>query len=134
MTRVLVVDDERNIRTTLRDILEDQGFEVSVAASGEQSVAMCGSGAYDVVLMDVRMRGIDGLEAMKRIRRRDTGTRILMMSAYTLEHVESEAMETGARGFFRKPVNPEDLIRAISGCVAGREPGNGSRSALRRPQ
>jgi len=131
MTRVLIVDDERNIRTTLRDILEDRGFEVSVAASGERAVSMCGSGVYDVVLMDVRMPGIDGLEALRRIRRQDAGARILMMSAYTLEHVESEAMETGALGFFRKPVDPDELIRAISGCVAGQGPRNGRRSASR---
>ena len=62
---------------------------------------------------------------------RDAGARILMMSAYTLEHVESEAMETGALGFFRKPVDPEELIRTIGSCLAGHGAGNGRRSASR---
>jgi len=113
LTRVLVVDDERNMRTTLRDILEDQGFHVSTAASGERAVKMCERNGYDVVLMDVRMPGIDGVEAMRRIRKGRGKTCVVMMSAYSLEHLEQQALREGALAFLRKPFDVDRLIELI---------------------
>lgn len=113
MDRVLVVDDERNMRRTLRDILEDRGFEVSTADCGERAVELCRKSRYQAVLMDVRMPGIDGVEAMRRIRRFDGDVQFVFMSAYTLEHLEDQALREGAVAFLRKPLDAEKIIRLI---------------------
>ncbi len=110
-TRVLVVDDERNMRTTLADILEDAGFDVSTADCGEKAVKMCGKRAFDAVLMDVRMPGIDGVEAFRLIKRKDQAVRVIMMSAYSMHELQSLAMREGAIGFLKKPL---DLARVIA--------------------
>ena len=111
--RILVVDDEKNIRTTLADILGDEGFEVSTAATGEKAVKMCGRQAFDVVLMDVRLPGIDGADAFRVIRRNRDGIRAIMMTAYTQDVLEREVLEEGAFAFVRKPLDMTNLLRLI---------------------
>ncbi len=112
-TRVLVVDDERNMRTTLADILEDAGFEVSTADCGEKAVKMCSKRSYDAVLMDVRMPGIDGVEAFRLIKRKDEAVRVIMMSAYSMHELQRLAMREGAIGFLKKPLDLERVIELI---------------------
>ena len=67
-TRILIADDEANMRITLADILEDEGYEVTTVANGEEAMAMCSETRFAVILMDVRMPGIDGVEAFRRLR------------------------------------------------------------------
>jgi len=110
---VLVVDDEKNMRTTLADILEDEGYEVHVAATGEEAVELCEERRFDVILMDVRMPGIDGVEAFRRIRRHREGLRVIMMSAYSVEELKEAAIAEGAVGFLSKPLDVEKAIKLI---------------------
>ena len=113
--RVLVVDDERNQRLTLSHILTEEGFDVSTAESGERAVRLCGERSFDVVLVDVRLPGIDGVETARRIRRLQDPL-VILMSAYRVEHLELEALAEGARAFLRKPIDPArllDLLRAV---------------------
>ncbi len=112
-TRVLVVDDERNMRITLADILEDAGFDVSVADCGEKAVKMCGKRSFDAILMDVRMPGIDGVEAFRLIRRKDQAVRVIMMSAYSMQELQRLAMREGAIGFLKKPLDLDRVIELI---------------------
>jgi len=121
MPRILVVDDERGMRVTLADILRDRGCRVETAETGEQAVRLCATSEFDVILMDVRMRGIDGTEAFRRIRRRRSDARVIMMSAYALEHLEREALELGAIAFLRKPLDVDGLLALIDGALAGSE-------------
>lgn len=114
MVRILVVDDEKNMRTTLSDILEEEGFEVRTAESGEKAVKMCAKDDYDVVLMDVRMPGIDGVEAFRRIRRQHRDVRVIMMSGYSLERVEEAALREGAVAFVRKPLDADEVLSLIA--------------------
>jgi two-component system response regulator HydG len=111
--RVLIVDDETNMRTTLADILGDEGFEVTTAPSGERAIKLCARRHYDIVLLDVRMRGMDGVEALRRIRRHDKDARIFMMSAYTVDTVERIAIDAGAECLLRKPLDIERLLGLI---------------------
>ena len=111
--RVLVVDDEKNMRTTLADILADEGFEVTTADSGEKAVRICGQRPFDVILMDVRMPGIDGIEAFRRIRQRDRDIRVIMMSAYSLQYLEEEVLREGAVAFVRKPLDADQVLALI---------------------
>ena len=117
MPRILVVDDERGMRLTLADILRDRGCHVQTAETGEQAVRLCAGAEFDMVLMDVRMRGIDGTEAFRRIQRRRADVRVIMMSAYALEHLEREALEMGAIAFLRKPLDVDSLLALIDGAL-----------------
>jgi two-component system, NtrC family, response regulator HydG len=103
--RILVVDDEENMRITLSDILKDEGYEVDVAASGEEAVTMCTNQGYQIVLLDVRMPGIGGVEVFRQIRRHQEGVRILMMSAYSVDDMKEIALDQGAIAFLTKPLN-----------------------------
>jgi CheY-like chemotaxis protein len=110
---VLVVDDEKNIRTTLADILADEGYEVTTADSGERALKLCRRRPFDIVLLDVRMRGIDGVEAFRRIRERQDGVPVIMMSAYTMDEMERVLLQEGAVAFLRKPLDVGRMLRLI---------------------
>lgn len=112
--RVLIADDELSMRTTLADILADNGFDVSTADNGEAAVEMCEQKAYDVVLMDVRMPGIDGVEAFRRIRRRSHGVSVILMSAFGDEDLKQQALRDGAIAFLDKPLKLETVIQLIA--------------------
>lgn len=113
-TRILIVDDERNMRTTLTDILEDEGYEVAVAEDGDVAVELCSKNTFDVVLMDVRMPGLDGVEAFRRIRRHQEGVRIILMSAYDVEMLKRTALDEGVIAFLDKPLDIERVVRLIA--------------------
>ena len=120
--RVLIADDEPSMRTTLADILVDHGLEVSTAEDGLSAVQMCQQQAYDVVLMDVRMPGINGVEAFRRIRQTLQDVRIILMSAYGDEDTKHELLREGAIAFLDKPLNLEtvDFVGLYRQMVAQR--------------
>lgn len=111
--RVLVVDDEPNMRKTLADILQDEGHQVSTASSGEEAVELCSKERYDVVLMDVRMPGMNGVEAFRKIRLHQDNVRVIMMSAYSVDELKEVALDEGAIAFLPKPLDIERIIKLI---------------------
>jgi len=113
-TRVLIVDDEKNLRKTLTGILQDEGYRVTTAATGEEAVELCGKERYDVVLMDVRMPGIDGVEAFRRIRRHQEGVRVIMMSAYSMDELKHAALDEGAVAFLPKPLDVDKVTKLVA--------------------
>ena len=110
---VLVVDDEKHIRVTLADILAEEGYEVGTADTGDQAVRMCQKRSFDVILMDVRMPGMDGFEAFRIIRRRRRDVRVIMMSAYGMNAFRRVARDEGAAAFVQKPLDVARLLRLI---------------------
>lgn len=111
--RILVVDDEVNMRATLADILSDEGYCIDTAADGLSAVEMCEQQDYDVVLLDVRMPGIDGVEAFRRIHRHDESIRVVMMSAYSMDDLKRAVLDEGAIAFLSKPLDIENVIGLI---------------------
>jgi two-component system, NtrC family, response regulator HydG len=112
-TRVLIVDDEKNLRTTLADILQEEGYDVSTAATGEEAVEMCAKEVYEVILLDVRMPGMGGEEAFRMIRRHHEAVRVIMMSAYGVEELKRAALDEGALAFLSKPLNIQSVVTLI---------------------
>ncbi|MEM7755258.1 MAG: response regulator [Planctomycetota bacterium] len=110
---VLVVDDERHMRTTLAEILETEGYQVETADSGEEAVQRCDQRTFDVVLMDVRMPGINGVEAFRRIREHNKQARVVLMSAFTVDDLRRVALEEGAAALLPKPLNLDTVTRLI---------------------
>jgi DNA-binding NtrC family response regulator len=118
--RILIVDDEKSMRVTLAAILRDEGYDVTTAATGEEAVALCAKESFSVVLMDVRMPGINGVEAFRRIRRHQPGVRVILMSAYSVEALRDAALDEGAIAFLTKPLALEtvvNLIREVTGTA-----------------
>ncbi len=113
MGKILIVDDEKNMRKTLADILHDEGYDVTVAATGDEAVELCSKNSFDVVLMDVRMPGIDGVEAFRRIRRHREGVRVILMSAYDVAQLKEAALDEGAIAFLSKPLDVQRVIQLI---------------------
>ena len=111
--RVLVVDDEPNMRVTLRDILQHEGYEVMVAATGEEAVRMCSEQVFSFVLLDLRMPGMDGVETFRQIRKLQSGIRVIMMSAYSIDAQKDEALNEGAIAFLSKPLALDQLMKLV---------------------
>ncbi len=110
---VLLVDDEPNMLATLSAILTREGFDVTTAGDGGRAVELCLQKEFDVVLMDVRMPHMDGIEAFRRIRRHREGARIVLMSAYSEAELKQAALNDGAIAFIDKPLDVDCVIRLI---------------------
>ena len=120
--RILIVDDQALARTGLRMVLEVEPDLVVVgeATDGEEAVAMAASTTPDVILMDVRMPHMDGLEATRRIVRKDEpGPQVLVLTTFDLDEYVYEALLAGASGFVLKDIPPEQLVEAIHVVASG---------------
>ena len=120
MTRVLLVDDQDLVRTGLRMILELGGVEVvGEAADGAAAVAEAARLAPDVVLMDVRMPGVDGVEATRRIVAAGPATRVVVLTTFDLDEQVVAALRAGAVGYLLKDVTSQGLVDAVHRAAAG---------------
>ena len=117
--RVLIVDDEENIREMTRLALEAAGYEVGEAASGLEAFAIIGGDeSWDAVLLDQKMPGMVGTEVLRRIKVMLPSVKIIMMTAYASVELAIEAMKLGATDFVRKPMTPEILRNALTAALA----------------
>lgn len=120
MIAVVLVDDQPLVRAGLQRILsEDEGFVVAAeCGDGASALAAIGSATVDVVLMDVRMRGVDGIEATRQIRALD-GPPVLVLTTFDDDEVLWGAIDAGAAGFVLKEAPAEDLIAATRAVASG---------------
>ncbi len=120
MTRVVVVDDQELVRTGFAMILEKAGVEVvAQGADGAEGVALAREHRPDVVLMDVRMPHVDGIEATRRIVAEPDPPRVLVLTTFDLDEHVYAAVEAGASGFLLKDVAPDDLVHAVRVVARG---------------
>lgn len=121
-TRVLLVDDEELVRTGLRMVLgADPGLEVvGEAGDGAEALRLLDRTAPDVVLMDIRMPHLDGLEALRRLRRDHPALAVIMLTTFDADDMVLTALRDGASGFLLKNTAPQDLLAAVRTVAAGR--------------
>lgn len=121
MIKVVVVDDQALIRDGLRTMLElDDGISVvGEAADGADALDAVQRTRPDLVLMDIRMPGVDGLEATRRLLNRPGGPKVLVLTTYEADEYVIEAMRAGASGFLLKDLRKGQLVRAVHQAAAG---------------
>jgi DNA-binding NtrC family response regulator len=112
--RVLLVDDEEDFLKTLAERLETRGLKVTTASSGESALAHVEGQEYDLIVLDLAMPGLDGLETLKRIKARQPDAEIIMLSGQGSIKTSIEAMKLGACDFLQKPVDIAALLEKIS--------------------
>ena len=115
---VLVVDDRAADRTTLRAMLEDNEYLVAEAWNGHEAAAMAAERHYGVILMDIRMPGMDGFATFQRISVFDRYARVIFITGYDLEEPVKEALLGGAYTVLAKPVDPDEML-ALMKSIAG---------------
>lgn len=120
--KILVVDDEPNTRKLLFDTLSLKGYSITTAANGEEAIGITKQERFDLILLDILMPGLNGIETLKIIRSFDTRTKIIMLTVMDQTILERQARLNGASGFLRKPADlpiiPK-LVEQILEAAAG---------------
>jgi two-component system nitrogen regulation response regulator NtrX len=117
MNSILVVDDEAEIRKSLRGVLEDEGFKVSVADSGEACLEAVRSRSFDVVLLDIWLRGMDGLQTLEKLREVENAPEAIMISGHGTIETAVRATKLGAFDFVEKPLSVERILILIKNAI-----------------
>jgi DNA-binding NtrC family response regulator len=112
--KVLLVDDETDFLSALAERLKARGLKVSTATSGEDAVTNADKEGFDLIVLDMAMPGIDGLETLKRIKAKQPDAEIIMLTGQGSIKTGIEAMKLGAEDFLQKPVNINELMDKIS--------------------
>ncbi|MFO8050714.1 MAG: response regulator [Thermoplasmatota archaeon] len=111
--KVLCVDDNINLCRTISLVLGRKGFRADMARDGEEALEKVERENYDIILLDIKLPGIDGVETLKRIRDVRKDANVIMMTAYAVEDMVHEALEEGAKGVFYKPMDMDEVITGI---------------------
>ena len=120
MAKLLIVDDQRNMRTTLAMMLRGAGFEVDEAQNGEEGSERGGAGAYDVVLTDLRMGSKDGIDVLRSVKTAQPMTEVIVMTAYGTIESAVEAMRFGAFDYIQKPFTEQELLVKVGKALDNR--------------
>ena len=117
MHNILIVDDEAGIRDSLTGILADEGYAASAAASGEACLDLLRKSAFDVVLLDIWLPGIDGLETLEKIRELDNPPEVIMISGHGTIETAVRATKLGAYDFLEKPLSLEKTLILVKNAI-----------------
>ena len=118
MAKLLIVDDEENIREVVREYAEFSGFDVEEAGDGREAVSLCRINDYDLIIMDIMMPKLDGFSACKEIKK-EKDVPVIMMSARGEEYDKLFGFELGIDDYVTKPFSPKELMARVN---AGRKP------------
>ena len=120
--RILVVDDEKNIRLTLAQTLESSGLLVQTAGDGEEALQKLTEADFNLVLLDLKLPGMDGLEVLRRIRQSRPKLRVMFITAHGTIAYAVEALKAGAVDFLRKPFSPDEIREIVRRVLARPDP------------
>jgi DNA-binding NtrC family response regulator len=113
-SRILVVDDDESLRRVLQVQLEQDGYSVVTAESAQQAFSLLQMRGYDLVITDLRMRGLSGMEVLKQVKSQYSETIVIVLTAFGTVETAVEAMKEGAYDFVTKPVHPEELSIVVA--------------------
>ena len=118
--RILVVDDQKNMRTTTALMLAHQGFQVVEAPSGEEAIEMLGGDSFDLVLTDLKMEPVDGITVLRKALELAPGVQVVLMTAFGTVDSAVEAMQLGAADYVAKPFKQEELLIRLNRALERR--------------
>src|SRR6202522_326145 len=121
MAHILIVDDESSIRESLRGILEDEGYKTSVSPSGEDCLELLRKSSFDLILLDVWLTGIDGLEVLERIREMEESPEVIMISGHGTIETAVRATKLGAFDFLEKPLSIDKTLIVVKNAIESKK-------------
>ncbi len=114
---ILIVDDELSVRDSLSKWFREDGFKVGAAENANKALTLMNDGPWDVILLDIKMPGMDGLELQKRIREIDKSASVIMITAFAAVDSAVQALKEGAFDYVTKPVDPEHLSHLVQNAL-----------------
>lgn len=120
--RILLVDDNEDFLDNIKDVFEDEGYEVLTAINGEEAVLQVKTQPVDVVVMDIRMPGMNGVDAFVEMKKSNPGVKVIMCTAYIVETTIRRALREGAQAVLNKPFEMEVLFRTVEAVLHGGPP------------
>ena len=118
--RILIADDELSVRGSLEEWFREDGFQVETAEDGLAAIRAMERGPYDIVLLDLKMPGMDGIAVQKRVREIDPRATIIILTAYASVETAVEALKLGAFDYVTKPVDPDELSNLVRNALNAR--------------
>lgn len=118
--RILVLEDDQNMRQMLAMVLEKEGYQVEAAGTGLEAVQLAAQSAFDLVIVDIRMEGIDGLEALARVRESQPEVRSLVVTGYSTEADSIRAIRLGVGDYLKKPFDLKEFLGAVRRLLVAR--------------
>lgn len=119
MKRILIVDDQLGIRMLLTELLHREGFVTDQASNGREALALMKEYAYDLILLDMKIPGMNGIEILRSIRRNSPGINVMMMTAYGELDMVEEAKNLGVLHYFAKPFDVEEIRSEVHKALSG---------------
>ncbi|OGU35246.1 MAG: Fis family transcriptional regulator [Ignavibacteria bacterium GWB2_35_6b] len=117
--KILITDDEKIVRESLLHWFEEDGYNVEIASSGEEALAKFEKGKYDLVLTDMKMPGLSGLELLKKIKEIDENCIVILITAYASVPSAIKALKDGAYDYVTKPIDPDELAHLVEKALKG---------------
>ena len=117
MVRIMIIEDDKEMRSLLKDFLEEEGFATDSASNGVDALQMLSKDHFDLVITDIRMPGLTGLDILPRIRRLKPEIPIIVMTAYGSDDVRRRSLERGATIYLEKPIHLSKLRAVIREMV-----------------
>lgn len=119
--KILVIDDEDIVRTSCSRTLSPEGYEVSLAKNGFEGLRMASEDTFDVVLTDLKMPDMDGIEVLRNIKEKWPKTEVIIVTGYQTVDTAVKAIKLGAYDYIEKPFTPDVLIAAVTSALSSRQ-------------
>jgi two-component system, NtrC family, nitrogen regulation response regulator NtrX len=120
MSRILIVDDEPRIRQSLKGVFEDEGFTTEAVSTGEDCLKKVEQDSYDLILLDIWLPGIDGIETLRKLREKSPHTHVIMISGHATIATAVSATKLGAYDFIEKPLSLEHILLTVRNALSHR--------------
>jgi DNA-binding NtrC family response regulator len=119
--KILVIDDEDIVRTSCSRTLRPEGFEVSLAKNGAEGLKLASEDTFDLVLTDLKMPDMDGIEVLRSIKEKWPKTEVIIVTGYQTVDTAVKAIKLGAYDYIEKPFTPDALISAVTEALSGKQ-------------
>ena len=123
MVRILIIEDDEEMRALLKDSLLEEGIEFDSAGNGSDAIRKLSEEPFDLVITDIRMPGLTGLDILPGIKKLQPETRVIVITAFGSEEVRRKSFDRGAAAYFEKPINMNRLKTLIQEMVSAKEKG-----------